>query len=386
VTSTTRAHLASVVLAAGACWARASAAPRFAPDLIGNLTGGHLLATDSAHLYDPDAQHAWQTSLTHHPTFFDLYVSPPHTALLFRPLAALPLGWACAAFTALSLAAFAFALVLARPLAPREELFAFAVLAFAASEPFAETIVMGQTSALSLLVWVAGIRLALARRDFAAGAVFGLGLFKPQLFVVVPLVLLATKRRRALAGFATSAAVLVSLGVIAAGSRSYVAWIELLESPSYLVVRAANQFHMCSVEAMMRGLLPPEGSAVLPIAAHVVVSVVVVGLLLDAARRKTSNEAGVWAMAVLVTLVAAPHVIIYDLVLLFIPAIAMSMTRASRIALASLFVLAWVTPVLGPALQGATWPLRALAAPLLAIPLLVLTRRAGRASFGSTDR
>jgi hypothetical protein len=137
----------------------------------------------------------------------------------------------------------------------------------------------------------------------------------------------------------------------------------------------------------VRGLLPPEGSAVLPIAAHVVVSVAVVGLLLAAARRKSSDGSiarsarGLWALAVLVTLVAAPHVIIYDLVLMFIPAVAMSMTRASRIALASLFVLAWVTPVVGPALQGATWPLRALSAPLLAIPLLVLTRRAGRASF-----
>ncbi len=371
-----------------ACLVRGALSPRFAPDLIGNLTGGHLLASDPTHLYDVEAQHTWQRELTGSPGFLDVYVSPPPTALLFWPLAALPLRVAEVVFTLLSLGAFITAVGLARPLlTPRS--FALGLVAFAGAEPVAETILCGQTSGISLLLWMAGVRLALARRDFAAGAVLGLGLLKPQLFIVVPLVLLVLRRWRGLAGFAASGGALVTLGALAAGLRSYVAWVKLLRGPGYAAVKAANMFHMASIEATMRGILPPSVGA-LPIVIHAALATVLVAVLVALARR--GLDAHTWAAAVLATLIVAPHLIVYDVVLLAVPitllADELRQDRKARLALLVAYVLAWTMPFLRT-IQDTHWPSRVLVTPLLPFPILALlafTYRADRATSGSTGR
>lgn len=343
----------AVVLAVIACFVRMSMLRRFGPDFIGNLTGGHLLATDAARLYDPDAQRAYQQSLTGSTAFFDLYISPPHTAVPFALLAKLPFRAALVTFTALSFGAFASALASSRPLTDDMKTYAAVALAFAASEPLAETIVIGQTSAFMLLVWIAGVRLARSRRDVLAGAVLGLGVMKPQLFLLVPVVLLATRRYRALAAFLASAASLVALGALVAGPHAYAAWLELLRSSSYGAVREANAFHMCSIEALVRAFVP---SVRLAVAVHAVASVALVAMLYAFARR--AEEKVAWAAAALVTVVVAPHLIVYDAVLLLVPALVLAAEKPARLALGAAFVIAWLTPVIE--------------LPLLPIPVLLL--------------
>jgi len=330
--------IAMVALAVVACVVRASMSARLGPDLIGNLTGGHFALHDVARMYDRDAQHAYEIGVTESPLFLDLYISPPHTALFFAPLSALPFRFALALFTALSCVAFVIALGKARGLAPDDRTFATFALAFAASEPFAETIIIGQTSGFMLLVWVFGIGLALGKRDVAAGIILGLGAFKPQLFLLVPVVLVARGRWRMLGAFCATGAALVAIGVLACGPHAYVAWIGLLRSQPYADVREANMFHMCSIEALLHGL--PFAGVV-----HALVAVAAIAMLFVFAR-KTDDEPRAWSAAILVTLFATPHLIVYDAVLFIVPALVLApeaaKNRATRVALVATFGLAWL--------------------------------------------
>jgi hypothetical protein len=289
-------------------------------------------------MYDRDAQHAYQIGITHNTGFLDLFISPPHTALAFAPFSALPFRVALVVFTTLSVGAFVLALYAARVLAPDDATFAAFALAFAASEPFTETLVIGQTSGFMLLVWVFGIALALEKRNVAAGMILGLGALKPQLFLLVPVVLIARGRWRMLGAFFATGLSLVVIGVLACGPRAYIAWIDLLRSQPYADVREANMFHMCSIEALLHGL--PFATAV-----HALVSVAAIVVLFSFARR-TEDEPRAWAAAILVTLFATPHLIIYDAVLFIVPALVLapdaSKNRATRIAVLATFGLAWI--------------------------------------------
>ena len=333
--------IAMVALAVVACVVRASMSARLGPDLIGNVTGGHFALHDALRMYDRDAQHAYEIGVTNSPLFLDLYISPPHTALFFAPLSSLPFRAALVVFTALSVVAFALALWKARAFAPDDRTFATFALAFAASEPFAETIIIGQTSGLMLLVWVAGIALALEKRDTAAGVILGLGAFKPQLFLLVPIVLVARKRWRLLGVFLATGAAMVAIGALACGPHAYVAWVDLLRSPAYGDVREANMFHMCSIEALLHGL--PFATAV-----HALVALAAIVLLFSFAR-KSEDELRVWAAAILVTLFATPHLIIYDAVLFIVPALVLApdaaKNRATRVAVIATFGLAWLVSI-----------------------------------------
>ncbi|HEY2366634.1 MAG TPA: glycosyltransferase family 87 protein [Polyangiaceae bacterium] len=330
-----------VALAVAACVVRASMSARLGPDLIGNLTGGHFALHDVARMYDRDAQHAYEIGVTQSPLFLDLYISPPHTALFFAPFSALPFRAAFVLFTALSLVAFVLALGKARVLAPDDRILGTFALAFAASEPFAETIVIGQTSGFMLLVWVFGVALALEKRDVAAGVILGLGALKPQLFVLVPVVLVARARWRMLAAFLATGAAMIAIGIVTCGPHAYVAWIDLLRSPAYADVREANMFHMCSIEALLHGLP-------FAIAVHALVALAATVMLFVFAR-KTEDEARAWAAAILVTLFATPHLIVYDAVLFIVPALVLARdaakNRATRLAIVSTFGLAWLVSV-----------------------------------------
>ena len=352
--------IAMVALAVVACVVRASMSARLGPDLIGNLTGGHFALHDVTRMYDRDAQHAYEIGVTESPLFLDVFISPPHTALFFAPFSALPFRTALVVFTTLSIAAFALALGKARELAPDDRTFAAFALAFAASEPFAETIIIGQTSGFMLLVWVFGIMLALGKRDVAAGMILGLGALKPQLFLLVPVVLVARGRWRMLGAFFATGAALVAIGVLACGVPAYVAWIDLLRSPAYADVREANMFHMCSIEALLHGL--PFAGVVQALVA------LVAAVMLFFFARRTDDERRAWAAAILVTMFATPHLIIYDAVLFIVPAIVLApdaaKNRATRIALGATFGLAWLVAVAR--------------VPILSLPLVYLAWRALR--------
>jgi hypothetical protein len=210
------------------------------PDFIAHLTGGTLaLHRDLAHLYDIDAQSNVQQAITHDPHFLDLYISPPLASLLYAPFARLPYALAAAAWTCVTLALLFLSARTIRtltPSLPRSHRDVMLVAAMA-SQPVIQLLGSGQDTAISLLLWSSGVALALERRDAAAGLVMSLGLFKPQLFVLPPLMFLALRRKRAIGAWVTGALAQAALTLVVFGPSALQGWWRILQSPEYRVFR-----------------------------------------------------------------------------------------------------------------------------------------------------
>jgi hypothetical protein len=361
------------------------------PDFIAHVTGGTLaLRGDLAHLYDIRAQSAVQLAITHDPSFLDLYISPPLAAFLYAPLARCSYSVAAVAWTLTTLALLAGSARVLRFLTPslsREHRDVLLVAALA-SQPVVQLLGSGQDTGISLLLWSCGVMLALQRRDAAAGLVLSLGLFKPQLFALPPLVFLLLRRRRALGAWTMGAMAQGVLTLTIFGVSGVRGWWRILHSPEYLVfLRVDRGMRMTSllpfVESILpRGVWPIEGVAV-AIGGGASIALVVATLLRCRPRSGDASigaldERGVWAIACFATLLASPHLFYYDMTLLVLPVallveIQKGIGPAEKRALAAIYLLTW-TAAVRAGLEGAAWPLRAIAASWTAIPVFYLWR------------
>src|SRR5205807_5742550 len=109
---------------------------------------------------------------------------------------ALPYVVAAGCWIALSVVMLLASLQLLWPLIPSLHTFGRARVFMIAlsAEPVLELLGDGQDSAVALLIAVGGLRLLLAKRDLLGGVVIGLGVFKPQLFLLLPVVLALERR------------------------------------------------------------------------------------------------------------------------------------------------------------------------------------------------
>ena len=251
----------------------------------------------------------------------------------------------------------------------------------AASQPVLELVGGGQDSALLLLIWVAGLRLLDAGRDPAAGAVLALGLMKPQLFVLVPLVLLVQRRWSALVAWAVAALGVVALSLAAAGPQGIVDWLDALASDRYhQVVQVGQSWMMHGIPSALVSLVPPASGSAAQILGLALGAALVVAMLLAVRRARTAPVGAVWALVALTAVLVTPHVLSYDLVLL-IPAVLHLArgggTRTTRLSLLALFLLtwtAWPRHLLGQAVPWLGWA----GVSWAAVPLLLLWRESRR--------
>jgi hypothetical protein len=362
------------------------------PDFMAHFTGGKLvLAGRTADLYDVRAQHAVQVAVTGDPSFLDLFLSPPLAAYLYAPFALLPYGAACAAWTTTSLALLGLSAAGLRRLAPSlpGERFALTLLVVASSQPMIQLLGSGQDTPLSLALWVTGVGFALgsgAMEETIAGAVFSLGLFKPQLFVLPPLVLATLGRRRAVGAWLAGALAQAALTLQLFGPSAFRGWWAVLRSPEYVeflsTVRASR---MTSVLPFVRSVLPPGSGTAATVLGGAVSAAVVVATLARLAPRPSGSidPRGAWALACLATLIASPHLFGYDLVLLVVPValwleLQPTLPAGTRHALVAIFLLTW-TAAPRAWLEHAPWPLSVLGGTWVVPPLvLVWSRPPGR--------
>ena len=226
------------------------------------------------------------------------------------------------------------------------------MLAFCASAPVFEALGSGQDSLLALVIWVAGLRLLLRGRDAAAGTLLALGLFKPQLFVLVPFLLLAQRRWRALGAFCAVGAGITLLSVLVQRADTWRLSLASLGSPLYTQqVQDGQAWKMQSLTALVAELVPGR------LVGGVLLLAAAVGILL-LGRRPGHDVQRDWALLALVTVVTSPHVVLYDLVLL-LPALVWSVPtvpwRVVRGPLLAVFAAQWCIPVLLAAALRTGW-------------------------------
>ena len=350
-------------------------------DLPSHLLGGRLLLQGDLHrLYDLEYQRQfWQEWLPG--ADFNPYVSPPFMAAFYAPLAAMPYGLALTIWSAFTIALIVVALCLLWPLIPNLHQFGRRTILghLFVAPPALYVLLGGQDSALSLCLLAGGLRLLLAGRSVAAGALLGLGVFKPQLIAVVPILLLAQRRWRALGAWTAVAGTLTAVSMAMVGWEGVHDYAALPGSDFYRqAVVEGKGWEMQSVVAMARIALPPVFDvAVTPLA--VAIGLVAFWFLIRAgASVRLQPEALPWAfgVALLAVPLMSPHLFIYDCLVLAIPVLVLLnaglQPRAVRSALLIAYLCLWTTPYRFFAVEDAKWPTTVLAAPWGLLAFVVL--------------
>lgn len=318
--------------------------------------GRFLSAHPADRIYDFAALEAFQQSLR--PGFASFYpcVYPPFLLLFLAPLAAADYLPAFAIWTATGLVGFALAVGARNWRSPLPWL---AVLA----PTTILTVVAGQNGLITSALLIGGFRL-MPRRPWLAGVLLGLLAFKPQLFVLLPVVLLAGRRWRTLAATGLTVAALVGASLLAFGPPIWTAWLTALPrfSQTLETQRAALGWLMPTVTAGLRGAGASPAVAAfvqLLVAAAVVAALVVLFHRNRSAPSPSTLDTAALQVGVFLT---TPYAFIYD----------MPMVSAAVVALAAARLApdqTWRPGERVITLAGYALPLLLFSGPLKTVPL-----------------
>ena len=294
------------------------------------------LAGHPAAAYDRAALHAVQTTVATFTRGEMPFPYPPAYLLLVIPFGLLPFG---AGMIAWSLSTLAFYLSAARRLFPRSGWLAAAFPAVFANAS------IGQNAFVTTGIFMTGLAL-LESSPFAAGAVLGCLVIKPQLGLLLPVALIAARQWRAIVGAAISSTGIMLLGLLLFGTKTTMAWIHQL--PLYAtIVRdgLVGWSKLGSVYAAARQSGLTEEPAIL---LHALVLIVAAAAVWRIWRSDADQGAKV-AILSAATLLASPYVFFYDGVIL-VPAFLWLAREKERPAV---LLALWCLPVVMLAQIGA---------------------------------
>jgi Glycosyltransferase family 87 len=319
-------------------------------DYIAFHTAGLLVRNgDGAHLYDNSVVQSVQTELldgriAH---FYDGFRNPPFFALPFVALSLLPLTWAFIAWTALSLGCLGLALwLLCTELPDVRSHWPGAVLLVFAFAPVYFGLVDGENATVSLLLYVLIFRALRNGNSAHAGIWSALGLFKPQLFIVFPVVLLVRRQWRGLLAYAATGLILTSVSIAVVGPAGVAQWVRVIVEPES-ANSMANAWRMASVKSFFDLALP--GNTTLATGLYVVTSAALLAALGWAWTTRRIVREVAWVITCLIAVLIDPHLVDYDLTVLVsagVIALACDSAPLSRWLVAAMYVTALLRPAL----------------------------------------
>jgi alpha-1,2-mannosyltransferase len=281
---------------------------------------------------------------------------PPQVSVLFAPFAYLSYPWALALWWLCSASIYAICcyVVWRSCLHLRQHGVTVAILA-AGFPGFFNLIAWGQTSALALACFTIFFFLMRNNRDFVAGLVLGCLIFKPQLGLAAGALFLLIGAWKIVLGAILSALAQLSIGVLYYGMAPLRTWFSTLgnvRTVSTLLEPKPYQTHCLRT---FWSMLIPWSSV--SITLYVISAAVLMAWTILVWKR--SQE---WALRLsallLATVLVAPHLTVYDLVILapaFLllsdRAIARCQTSESGF-IGTMLYLAYVLPLAGPLLRG----------------------------------
>lgn len=281
---------------------------------------------------------------------FRPFFYPPIWLLMLAPLGLLAVGKAYAFFMSGTVA-------LATSVLARRDPWGW--LAVLVSPAAVWVVLAGQNTFLSVALFYGGLHL-LAGSPVLAGILLGLLSYKPQIFVLVPLALLAARQWRALVSMAATVLVLVLVSAAIFGPSFWLAFLEAAREaagPRVAEVMFERIYmHMTTLVAAARivGLSPAVSGIVQT--AGAVLAVAAVWL---AFSRKGQSDARIAVLAT-ATFLVSPYTLNYDLLLLMPAAVAMF-----RLGIAEGFkplerlvlLLLWLIPTFGMVLNRLDLPI-----------------------------
>jgi hypothetical protein len=289
-------------------------------DFLHFYTAGQLLREGrAADLYNPIAHAALQTALL--PQSIGTYFVPmygPQVYLLFEPLAALPYSWAALLWALLNAAVyFGCCCALLRTckyLRTESHLIRLLAVAYPA---FFSLIAFGQSSAPALALFTLAFLALRDRRRFLAGLAIGSLVYKPQLGVAAAIILLGTGEWTVIAGAVTAAVAQIGFAWAWFGGE-----VMRRYGQSFLRFRSAEPFlepklyQMHSLRSFWSLLLPWRNAA---LSLYIFCGIAILALGIMYWRRANDLRLR-YSMLLLCTVLVAPHLWIYDLVIL-VPAL-----------------------------------------------------------------
>jgi alpha-1,2-mannosyltransferase len=293
-------------------------------------------------------------------TYLPLY--PPQVSLLFAPLAQLSYASALAVWWIFSAAIYAVCCYCVWQACPNLRGESRLVLILAVAFPaFFHLIAWGQTSALALACFTLIYFLLRRQREFLAGLALGCMIFKPQLGLAAAVVFVSVGAWKIVLGAALSAAAELSVGILYYGMDPLHRWINMLWHVRGVLPLLEPRPHQTHSLRTFWTLLIPWND--LALALYVGSAAIVLGLTIVTWRR-SSALALRFSSLLLATVLVAPHLTVYDLIILA-PAFLLladrladyqkngdsandrSMNNLTR-WLGTLLYLAYLLPLLGP--------------------------------------
>lgn len=366
------------------CAVRTFSAPStMLPDFRARWTAGVMVVNGgSADLYDPAAQSVVQgAERTHALSWF---VSPPPVGALFAPLGALPYPVAALVWLGVSVIGLVLLAKLLRPYWPaRWGPYWSAVLIVIASQPTLELLGAGQDSWLILLAGVMAWRLWLRRQRWAAGLALSVALLvKPQMMLAGVVLVVLYGGIRMLWGLVLGAVGVTLSSLLVLGPASWIDWLQAISSPTFTnQVTLGQAYKSASLQGFAIAIAPGSAAHAASVLGLVAGFVLLTSWMAWLLRRRPPQWMAL-STAAFVTVLAAPHAMVYDLVIV-LPAIAMLVhhrpSPAIRVAVAAGFIAVWLGPLLS-FLRTTSWPVSIFSAQwvvLVPLALLITTMFAG---------
>jgi alpha-1,2-mannosyltransferase len=333
-------------------------------DRAGNLKGTDFLhlytlgslamAHRGADLYDMNAQAVLAVQRVPQAAgirYLPLY--PPQVSLLFAPLALMSYGWALVLWWACSAAVYGVSCRGVWHVCPNLRAHGGQVTLLAIAFPaFFHLIAWGQTSALALACFTVTFFMLRAKRDFLAGLALGCLAFKPQLALASAILFVSLGNWRVIAGGTLSAAAEISSAILYYGMQPLRNWLAALRNARAVwALLEPRPYQTHSLRTFWTMLIPADHVA---FTLYVVSAAGVLGLVIAMWKRGESVPLALrYSALLLATVLVAPHVTVYDLVILA-PAILLladwilGRSNDLSLRLGTVLYLVYALPLLGP--------------------------------------
>ncbi len=363
-------------------------------------TAGYMVRSGQASkLYDYETEKALQSRLVSPGTIALPFNHLAYEALLFVPFSLVRYPIAYFMFMGFNVALLGVAFRLMLP--ALENLRRVWVLlpwgVFFGFFPITIALMLGQDSILLLLLLVLAVLAFNRDREFQAGLLVGLGLFKFQIVLPIALLFLVWRRWRFIAGFAASATGVAIVSVLVVGLAQVRVYLSSLLSMSVGLASKADQFRYgISPTSMpnLRGLIFAMAGGRLPTfwvqAITGAASIAVLVWVAAAARERLRGSSTVaFLVAITAACVVSYHMLIRDLTVMLLP-LTLILSRFIESEASSDVSGRWMVRfaallLVTPSLVFLMTSFYVVSLPLLAFLIVLVTSRAMRAVPGNAD-
>jgi alpha-1,2-mannosyltransferase len=278
------------------------------------------------------------------PMPFAPWLYPPHFLLLILPFGLLPFALSYALFMGLTLAALLA--VLWRHFGHGERRLQMLSLLLAPATSI--TLVTGQNAFLSGALLFGGFSM-LGRFPVVAGAMLGALSFKPSLWLLVPVALVAARQWRALAAALATALLLILASLVVFGVEPWQHWLEMMGSASADYQHWLDAGRSWGLSLYTCATLLGASSTAANLLQLAALAAAAAAVFWTFRRNLPADQRMVVLLAA--AIFAAPHVSTYDTILLALAAGLLFRRVAEEplpFPLAIVILAAWLLPLINP--------------------------------------